>query len=782
MRPNQMITAAALMGAVTLLAGVIPAHAATAPAVSSASAGKTRPLTGAVPAKMSPARQAELIASARSATGHTSAALGLGGKERLIARSVSQDADGSLHTRYERTFDGLPVLGGDLIVHTTPDGDSEGVDKATEARISVPSTVPARSASSAKDSALRSARADGIRNPVVSGTRTVVWAATGHPALAWETVAGGEQRDGTPSELHVITDAASGAKLFAYQAVTGFVSTGDARTTDVSAKSAAESSGPAATLVATTGVGYGQYDGRVSIASMQERRNLYYLEDNTRGDHRTYDMAHATDNYATGTLFEDRDNVWGDGTPANVQTAGVDAAHGAQLVWDYYKDTYGRLGPKADGVSPISRVHFSSGYANAYFNAGCKCVTYGDGAGDVHPLTSIDVTAHEMTHGLTYNTANLAYSGESGGLNEATSDIFATATEFDAANPVDSGDYILGEKLQDGRARHQDQPSLDGVSADYWYSGIDRIDVHYSSGPANHFFYLLSEGSGAKVVGGISYDSPTIDGMPVRGIGRDNAALLWYKALTERFTTTTNYADARAKTLEVAEELWGFGSAGYNAVADAWAAVGVGGHAQGVVSVLDPGSQVGALNLPVDLRVQAGSENGGALTFSATGLPDGLTIDPATGSISGAYAAPGTSTVTVTAQDSTGAVGSTTFTWVVRTAIFENTTNVAIPDVPGPAVYSDIDVTGQDGNAPSSLQVDVKIIHTARGDLVIDLIAPDGTAYRLKDRVAGDLVDNVIATYTVDASQEPANGTWRLKVQDTSSASIGYIDSWKLTF
>jgi choice-of-anchor B domain-containing protein len=111
---------------------------------------------------------------------------------------------------------------------------------------------------------------------------------------------------------------------------------------------------------------------------------------------------------------------------------------------------------------------------------------------------------------------------------------------------------------------------------------------------------------------------------------------------------------------------------------------------------------------------------------------------------------------------------------------FENTANVDIPDN-GAAVTSEVTVTGVPGNAPPALKVDVDIKHTYRGDLVVDLVAPDGTAYRLKGS-GSDAADNVLATYTVDASAEVANGAWKLRVQDVYSADTGYIDAWSLQF
>ncbi|MFF3555796.1 M28 family metallopeptidase [Streptomyces tsukubensis] len=113
--------------------------------------------------------------------------------------------------------------------------------------------------------------------------------------------------------------------------------------------------------------------------------------------------------------------------------------------------------------------------------------------------------------------------------------------------------------------------------------------------------------------------------------------------------------------------------------------------------------------------------------------------------------------------------------------VYENTADVSIPDN-GAAVTSTVTVSGRTGNAPPTLSVGVDIRHTYRGDLVIDLLAPDGTAYRLKNSSTNDSADNVIATYTVNASAEAANGAWKLRVQDVGPQDTGYINSWKLTF
>ncbi|CAM5702214.1 hypothetical protein SBADM41S_04563 [Streptomyces badius] len=177
-------------------------------------------------------------------------------------------------------------------------------------------------------------------------------------------------------------------------------------------------------------------------------------------------------------------------------------------------------------------------------------------------------------------------------------------------------------------------------------------------------------------------------------------ALIWFKALTTKFTSTANYAAARTGTLAVASGLYGATSPEYAAVAT-------------------PG------------RTSTRAAGGG---------------DPDPGG-----------------------------------KVFENATPVNIPDA-GAAVTSAVNVTGIAGNAPSTLKADVNITHTYRGDLVIDLVAPDGGTFRLKNSSASDSADNVVATYTVNASSKVANGQWKLRVQDVYRSDTGRINSFKLTF
>ncbi|WP_405876164.1 MULTISPECIES: M4 family metallopeptidase [unclassified Streptomyces] len=633
------------VGALVSTAALLAVGIQSVPANATPAAPHPSPLrTGGLEAKLTPAQRSALIKSAKQKSTATARTIGLGAKEKLVVRDVVKDADGTLHTRYERTYAGLPVLGGDLVVHTPPASLASGTVSTTfnnKRTIKVASTAATFAKAAAETKALKAARALKAEQPSTDSARKVIWAGDGSPKLAWETVVGGLQDDGTPSQLHVITDATTGKELYRYQGI-------------------------------KTGTGNTQYSGTVTLNTTLSG-STYQLYDTTRGGHKTYNLNNATS--GTGTLMTDSDDVWGTGSGSNTQTAGADAAYGAQETWDFYKNTFGRSGIKNDGVAAYSRVHYSSAYVNAFWDDDCFCMTYGDGSGGTHALTSLDVAGHEMSHGVTSNTAGLDYSGESGGLNEATSDIFGTGVEFYAGNSSDVGDYLIGEKIDingDGTPlRYMDEPSKDGGSADSWYSGVGNLDVHYSSGPANHMFYLLSEGSGTKTINGVTYDSPTSDGVAVAGIGRAAALQIWYKALTTYMTSSTNYAGARTAALNAAAALYGTSSTQYAGVGNAFAGINVGSHITVPttgVTVTNPGSQSSTVGTAVSLQVSASSSNSGSLTYAASGLPTGLSINSSTGVISGTPTTAGTYSSTVTVTDSTGATGTASFTWTVSSS------------------------------------------------------------------------------------------------------------------
>ncbi|MFD8087320.1 M4 family metallopeptidase [Kitasatospora sp. NPDC059722] len=543
---KRKLAAVAVLSATALLTGVVQ--------VGTAAVATPAPALQAQAAQ----QYAAALALAGGQAGPLGKALALGGQEQLVAKDAVVDADGTRHLRFERTFAGLPVLGGDLVVHQSAGGAVESVDKAIAAPIAVPSLtpeIPADQAAAQATGAVQSTvgvTADKDESPLTAVHQTgkpelVIWASDGNPRLAYRTTVEGERADGTPSSQLLVTDAASGEVLSTHEQVQ-----------------------------TAAGTGTGVFVGKVPLTTTQTTGG-YSLKDAGRGGQSTVNMKNRTS--GSGTLYTKSTNTWGNGSAGNGESAAVDAQYGAAATWDFYKNTFGRSGIKNNGVGATSRVHYGSNYVNAFWSDTCFCMSYGDGASNTHPLTEIDVAGHEMTHGVTSATAGLNYSGESGGLNEATSDILGTMVEFYANLPSNPPNYWIGELINlngDGTPlRYMDQPSKDGSSADSWSSGVGNLDVHYSSGVANHFFYLLSEGSGAKSINGFSYNSPTSNGSTVTGIGRDKAAQIWYRALTVYFTSTTNYASARTGTLKAAADLYGATSAEYKAVAAAWSGVNV---------------------------------------------------------------------------------------------------------------------------------------------------------------------------------------------------------------
>ncbi|MGY5127625.1 M4 family metallopeptidase [Streptomyces nigrescens] len=340
---------------------------------------------------------------------------------------------------------------------------------------------------------------------------------------------------------------------------------------------ATTSAGAETSAESRTGTGKGVYVGKVKITT-RLRNGKYELTDPTRGGLSTVDFGNrANRDESSGKRFTDSDNVWGNGTVSSRQSAAVDVYFAAGKTWDYYKKTFGRKGMRDNGNGPSTIVHYGKGVASAEHD---NDLWFGDGKDDKNPLTELDIVAHEFTHGVTFSTAGFAGTSESSGLNEATCDIFGTMVEFDASIAADTPDYLIGEKVNfhgDGKPmRYMDKPSKDGRSPDYWKPGIDRLDdPHHAAGVANHFFYLLAEGSGKKVINGVAYDSPTYDGSKVTGIGREKAAKIWYKALTTQFASDTDYKSARAGTLKTAAALYGKTSSEYRTVQKAWTAVNV---------------------------------------------------------------------------------------------------------------------------------------------------------------------------------------------------------------
>ncbi len=471
-------------------------------------------------------------------------------------RQIVRDSLGQTHVRLDQVYQGVPVFGQQLIVHLDRSGAPQSVTGAYLAGIAV-STQPALSADQARTVATQHFPGPLAKTPEAD---LVLYPRDGQIHLVYRVVL---SDDAAPRRIVAFVDAATGQIVHSYDDLHTLF-----RSPALELAAAGSTSAAPTPTVAATGIGNSLYSGTVTITT-DFSGSTYRMIDPTRGGLSTRDMRNIR--FLSGKIFTDTDNVWGNGETSDRASAGVDAHFGAESTWDYYLTVHGRNGIYDDGDGKVSRVHYGRRYNNAFWSDTCQCMTYGDGNGTLFsPLVSLDVAGHEMTHGVTSATADLIYSGESGGLNEAMSDIFGTMVEFFAAahGATKTPNYWIGEDIYTpgtpGDAlRYMDNPTQDGHSIDTYDDYVNGMNVHYSSGIANNAFYLLAEG-GTHRLGGV-----------VTGIGRSAAERIFYRALTVYMIPSETFSQARADTTQAAIDLFGSNSQAVISVGEAWSAVGV---------------------------------------------------------------------------------------------------------------------------------------------------------------------------------------------------------------
>lgn len=484
----------------------------------------------------------------------------VGNPDEYIVKRVEVDSVRMAHTHVQQTINNVPVFEGEAIVHLKADGELAVVTDSLKEGIAV-STEPNLSKADAIEAAERQYRRGKRFLTETPSADLFIYRAEDRDHLIYKVQLA--RLDGTEhtSAPVMFIDAHTGEKIHEFDNL-------------------------------QTGTGNSLYSGNVTI-STSSAGSTFYMEDLTRRMG-TFNMNN-TGNTTTGTggtqsRYTGTDDVWS----ATAERAGVDAHYGAAKTFDYFQSAHGRNGIDGNfgpgttaagansGVSLVSsRVHFGSNYNNAFWYQ--NKMSYGDGNGTTFsPLVTIDICGHEMTHGITERTANLTYQNESGALNESMSDVFGAMVELYADGGTITADtWKIGEdSYTPGTAgdalRYMDNPHLAGNGGytsdddpDHYaerYTGTaDNGGVHINSGIGNKVFYLA-------VVGGTHHRS----GVTVTGMGATDAARIWYSALTNYMTSSTNFAGARTATLNAATAIFGGSSAQYNTVATAWCAAGVG--------------------------------------------------------------------------------------------------------------------------------------------------------------------------------------------------------------
>ena len=353
-----------------------------------------------------------------------------------------------------------------------------------------------------------------------------------------------------------------------------------------------------------------RYSGTQTI-STQSFNGQYRLHDydNNRGAGIvTYNMTNAGVNYAIATDFLDTDNNWTSAEYNNnaKDNAALDAHWGAMMTYDYFKQIHGRNSFDNQGSAILSYVHYGNAYDNAFWNG--SVMTYGDGGTSFDALTSLDIAAHEIGHGVTTFSANLVYAGESGAINEGMSDIWGACVENFVGNSTNIEIWSIGEDIdiinQTGM-RQMYNPTLSNQPFTFggtnWFTvtgctpdqSNDKCGVHTNSGVFNYWFYLLSKGGS-----GVNDNSTPYS---VSGISIAKSEQIVYKALTEYFTPNTNFGAASILTSYAAQEIFGFCSEEVISNKDAWKAVGVNL----------------SLNIPINLTVSTNIPSGTTYSFLA---------------------------------------------------------------------------------------------------------------------------------------------------------------------
>ncbi|XNL31520.1 M4 family metallopeptidase [Longispora sp. K20-0274] len=441
---------------------------------------------------------------------------------------VQHDAVGSNGTQYvafDRTYKGLKVTGGDFVLATDDHGSLKFASVAQEHAIGNLSITPQVSQSAAE--AVAKAR---VTSPALEGSQLVVFTLGATPRLAWEATVSGRDADG-PSRQTVDVDAITGTVLHSQEHVAHGTGTGSY-------------SGPNPLTLNTTQSGstFSMKDPTITNLSCQDAAN--------------------------NTTFSGPDDAWGNGTATNRETGCVDALFAAQTEAKMLTQWLGRNGMDGSGGAWPIRVGLAD--VNAYYDGSQVQIGHNNAN---EWISSIDVVAHEMGHGIDDHTPG----GISGsGTQEWIADSFGAATEFFSNQPApyDVPDWTVGEEINlvgSGPIRNMYNPSLVSNNPNCYSSSVPNGEVHASAGPGNHWDYLVAMGN--NPAGGPV--SPTCNNSTITGIGVQKWIKILYNAMLMK-TSGSSYLKYRTWTLQAAKNLYGAtGCTEFNTVKAAWDAVSV---------------------------------------------------------------------------------------------------------------------------------------------------------------------------------------------------------------
>ncbi len=508
------------------------------------------------------------------------------------------------------------------------------------------------------------------------------------------------------------------------------------------------------------------------------------------------------------------------------------------IVYDYYKNNFGRDSYDNRGSPLVSTVHFQRNYNNSFWSDYHKQLVFGDGDGfRWRPMAfALDIVAHELTHAIAGQTARFVYSEEAGALDESFADVFAIfisnrekITNWEIGEgvytPFHEGDALrdLSDPPRFWQPDHIDNymqlalgevPDLHRNQAGY---------IHYNSGILNKAAYLTIEG-------GTHY------GIKVKGISRGKAEKIYYLALTAYLCSATlsrwTFREARYALLNACRQLYGENGSEYAAIKNAWAAVGLGkpaGDIEGLFLVekevspwilipdVSPEGVLSSIYVPEeglikDIRVSVNIEHSYLRDLKVTLLtPAGKSIvlhnrlarkDRNLVRTYNSRSVPelkdcigervwGKWTLMV-ADLSKGNRGSFLY-WGVKFLVQEVEKEeikreifpfLKVPDNDPKGIESRIEIERRGKIA--NLSVSLEITHPSIGELRAVLVTPSGEELVLHNRAGNDrkylkktfntLSDEVL----LPVVNKEMRGVWTLKVADQTEGNEGSLDNWGL--
>ncbi len=487
----------------------------------------------------------------RSAADIIDAVYGISADENAVLLRTSRDQNGMNHHRVQQTYLGRNIIGNQLLVHE----DRSYVLSINGNWTQNFSRFPKNAIYTPEDAAEIAKTLLGLtllNDPLASDE------------LVYTRVPGGrDERFHLAHALEMVT--AEDALIVYVDAISGAVLYKESKHFNCN----------------TNGFGTSTYQGNVNL-----------VIDNTGGtNHRLFSCAHPADihtrnlqgwggysNYAANSNEITQGDLNFDAFNHPEDQSGVDVHHGMHICYAFGSTLFGRNSYDDAGAPINAYVGWGNNIDNAFWDGDDEVFAFGAGSGSNGPLVTLDIIGHEYWHAVTQYTAGLQYVGESGALNEAFSDIFGTLIEEFGPNALD---WEIGEDWGGGPIRDMQNPNAYGQPDCYGGAFFIQPDppifdnggVHFNSGIANHWFYLLTVGgSGTNDCG---------ETFAVNGIGLNAAAAIAYRALTVYMSSTDNFEDARTWTIQAAEDFFGPCSAEYIAVINAWHAVCVGNSFQG---------------------------------------------------------------------------------------------------------------------------------------------------------------------------------------------------------